>query len=192
MKLSLVINASKVDLNNEKINKLKINLNKASIQHRWIQKDLLHINLLSIGEIEVEKMLDINSKINNIILSHGPFDLKLSNVSAYPGPRQGRLIWIGVKNSIPLRSLQEELARNLIGKNTFKDDKIFRPVLPIVRLKNFHDLTDIISPCKNADFGKIKVEQLLLFDMIMGGAFPIYKLIKTYILNIVHFSSMEK
>jgi 2'-5' RNA ligase len=184
MKLSLVINASKVDLSKEKVNKLKINLNKANIPHRWIQNDLLHISLLSVGETVVEKMLELNNIINKIILSHSPFELKLSDVSAYPNPRHARMIWIGVQSSIPLRSLQEELAQNLIGENTFKTDKLFRPVLPIIRLKNYNDVTDIISPCKNADFGRIKVEQLLLFDMIMGGAFPVYKLIKTYMLNI--------
>ena len=184
MKLSLVINASKIDLNNEKINKLKIHLNKSNIPHRWIQNDLLQINLLNIGDTDVEKMLELNNKISNILLSHGPFNLQLSDISAYPNPSQGRLIWIGVQSSIPLRSLQDDLAQNLIGENTYKKDKLFRPVLPIVRLKNNCDLTEIISPCKNADFGKIKVEQLFLLDMIMGGAFPIYKLIQTYMLGI--------
>ena len=118
MKLSLVINASKIDLNNEKINKLKIHLNKSNIPHRWIQNDLLQINLLNIGDTDVEKMLELNNKISNILLSHGPFNLQLSDISAYPNPSQGRLIWIGVQSSIPLRSLQDDLAQNLIGENT--------------------------------------------------------------------------
>jgi RNA 2',3'-cyclic 3'-phosphodiesterase len=185
MKLSLVLNATNFDLNNEKLKKLKSNLNKANIPHRWIPNDWLNISLLSLGEADEEKMLELNLKIGKIILNHGPFELNLRDVKAYPNLIQGRLIWIGVQNSIPLRSLQEELAENLIGENTYQKEKPFRPVLPIVRLKNYHNLKDILSPCENADFGKIKIEQLLLFDMIMGGAFPAYKLIKSYLLKCV-------
>ena len=183
MKLSLVINASRIDQGNDKIKQLKVNLIKANILYHWIENDLLHITLLNLGEVNTSEIQEIKTKIKSIISYHTPFNLTLNSVSAYPNPKGGRLIWIGVENSASLQSLQRDLALNLIGKNTYIKEKLFRPVLPIVRLKNNYDLTDIISPFKNTPFGKIKVNQLLLFDLMMGDSFPVYKLLNTYMLN---------
>ncbi|MBC7538526.1 MAG: RNA 2',3'-cyclic phosphodiesterase [Bacteriovorax sp.] len=186
MKLSLAINAAQINLDSEKLKKIKINLNNSKTIHRWVPSDLLHITLLSLGETENEKIKELDIKIKSIIHSHGTFELKLNGVSAYPNLMDGRLLWIGVQNSIPLRELQNELARSLISENVFNEDKIFQPILPIVRLKNFKNVSDMVSPYKNTDFGKLKVEQLVLYDMIVGGAFPIYKLIKAYPINPNH------
>jgi 2'-5' RNA ligase len=180
MKLSLAINAAQLNLDNEKLKKLKINLNNSNTAHRWVPSDLFQITLLSLGETENEKIIELDAKIKSIIHSHGTFELKLNGISAYPNQKEGRLLWIGAQNSIPLRELQNELAQSLISDNVYLEDKIFRPILPIVRLKNFIDVSDMIIPYKNTDFGKLIVEQLVLFDMIVGGAFPIYKLIKAY------------
>ncbi|MDD4974583.1 MAG: RNA 2',3'-cyclic phosphodiesterase [Bacteriovorax sp.] len=183
MKLSLAINASQFHLDEQKFKKLKINLNKSEVTHQWVPAELFHINLLSLGEMDYNKISELDAKIKSIIQSHGIFDLKLRGVSVYPNQKEGRLLWIGVQNSIPLRSLQDDLARNLISENIYQQDKLFRPILPIIRLKNFQNVSDMISPYNGTDFGKLKVEQLALYEMISGGAFPIYKLLKSYPLN---------
>jgi 2'-5' RNA ligase len=183
MKLSLAINASKFNFDEQKFKKLKINLNKSEVIHQWVAANFFHIDLLSLGEMDNKNIYELDAKIKSIIQAHGIFELKLSGVSVYPNQKEGRLLWIGVQNSIPLRSLQADLARNLINENSYQPDKLFRPILPIIRLKNYQNVTDMISPYNGVDFGKLKVEQLALYEMISGGAFPVYKLLKSYPLN---------
>lgn len=183
MKLSLAIKASELLLDDQKLKKLKSNLNISGSAHRWVPSDLLHISLLSLGEVDTEKIQKIDILINKILKTHAPFELKLQSIQAYPNQNEGRILWIGVQNSISLRALQSELARELLQHNVYREDKIFRPILPIVRLKNYSNVSDLISPYKTADFGKLKVEQLILIDMISGGAFPHFKVIKNYPLN---------
>lgn len=184
MKISLAIKAGEIALDDQKLKKLKSNLNKSDSAHRWVPSDLLHISLLSLGEVDTDKIQQIDVLINKILQRHAPFELKLQSIQAYPNQQEGRLLWIGVQNSVSLQALQSELTRELIPQNVYREDKIFKPILPLVRFKNYRNVADMISPYKTTDFGKLKVEQLILIDMISGGAFPHFKVIKSYPLNI--------
>lgn len=183
LKLSLAINASQFKVSDEKIRKLKINLKKSLIEHRFIPQDTYHINLLNLGEGDSDKINELDIKIKKVIEAHLPFELKLNGLWAYPNINEARLLWIGVQNSIELRSLQEDLAQQLIDKNVYREDKIYKPILPIVRLKNYKNVSDMISPYNGVGFGKLSVDQLILYNMISGGAFPVFKLVKTYSLS---------
>ncbi|MFA6236349.1 MAG: RNA 2',3'-cyclic phosphodiesterase [Bacteriovorax sp.] len=180
MKLALAINAGHLKLDENKFKKLKVSLSRKTVPYRWIPTDLLHITLLNLGETDHDKIPELDQKIKQIVNAYGVFELKLNGIWAYPNQKEGRLLWIGVQNSITLQALQRELAEELVDEKDFREDKIFRPVLPIVRLKNHINVTDMISPYRGFDFGKIKVEQLVLYDMVSGGAYPLYKLVKTY------------
>lgn len=176
----MAINADHLILDEEKIRKLKIGLKISRLEYRWVPKDLLHIHLLSLGDIDSSEFDSLISKVKKILEQHRAFDLKLNGIWAYPNQKEGRLLWIGVQNSIALRSLQDELANHLIASKDFREEKIFKPILPIVRIRNRSDVTDLISPYKTSDFGKLKVHQLSLYRMVSGGAFPVYEIIEKF------------
>lgn len=59
----------------------------------------------------------------------------------------------------------------------------YRPYLPIVRLKNFRDVSDLLSPFKNSEFGKIQIQKISLYEMTSGGAFPTYRKLNSFDLS---------
>lgn len=180
MNLSIAINADHFILDEQKIKKLKIGLKTSRLEYKWVPQALLHVHLLSLGAIESNQFNSLKEVIKKILEHHRSFDLKLSGIWAYPNQKEGRLLWIGVQNSIALRSLQDELSHQLIESKDFREEKIFKPILPIVRIRNRSDVTDLISPYKTSDFGKLKVNQLSLYHMVSGGAFPVYEIIEKF------------
>ncbi len=161
------------------LKKLKINLSKAkNMEHRWVPRELWHIPLCQLGEMGQEKLQQIYPVIRSEIRKTSSLNLKLRGVWAYPSQERGRLLWIGVQYSKELRELQMGLVKEL---NLESED--YRPYLPIVRLKNFRDVSDLLSPFKNSEFGKIQIQKISLYEMTSGGAFPTYRKLNSFDLS---------
>lgn len=182
LKLSLVLDTSHVKVD---LKKLKVNLEKAkNIEHKWIPSQQWHIPLCSLGDVTTEDLFEIEKDLLKILPQHPAFELKLEGVWAYPSQDHGRLLWIGVQNSKELRSLQEELFRKFqkfIPEETFEN--AFKPYLPIVRFRNYKKVSDLLSPHKNAHFGKFPICKLIIYEMTSQGAFPTYQKVSEFMLN---------
>lgn len=178
MKLVLGIDAQSLNLSDEQLNKLKVGLNKRGFEYRFVPNDQYHITLVNFGDIEEDDYTERDGYIKNIIQEHPIFDLKLTGIWAYPRQEEARLLWVGVQNSRELRSLQAGLTA-LIPSICELD---FKPILPILRLRNHHNVTDLISPYKGRDLGKIEVKSIALYEMTTGGAYPTYKVLRRYYL----------
>lgn len=182
MRLFLALDTADISLD---LNKLRVNLNKGkNYEHRWIPAKHRHIPICPLGDVDQSKMMIVDEVIKSVIISHPPFDLKLQGVWAYPRQEEARVLWIGVQNSIELRELQTHLIRDLGAHYAeVPDEKPFRPHLPVVRLRNHKNVSDVISPYKNSDFGKVLIDKLVLYEMTVGGAFPAYSKVHSYALN---------
>jgi len=182
LKIFLVLDASNLKLD---LKKLKVNLEKAkNIEHKWVPLQQWHIPLCPLGEVEAKSLDEIEVKLNRILTHHSSFVLKLDGVWAYPRQDHGRLLWVGVQNVKELRSLQEEVFEELkefIPEET--SEKNFKPYLPIVRFRNFKEVSDLLSPHKNAHFGKVRINKLIIYEMTSPGSFPTYRKIKEFVMN---------
>ena len=182
MKLYLALDTSNLKLD---LKKLKVNLEKAkNLDHKWVPLHQWHIPLCSLGDVEEGAMDRIGNKLNSILGHHFSFELKLDGVWAYPSQDHGRLLWIGVQNVKELRSLQEEIfdeLKELIPEETMA--RTFRPYLPIVRLRNYKEVSDLLSPHKNSHFGKIRINKLIVYEMTSPGAFPTYRKVEEFKLS---------
>lgn len=175
--LGLDTSQAKLDLN-----KLKVNLNKAkNLTHQWIPNEFRHVPLCTLNDHNNQ----ISDLITNLVLIHQPFVLSLAGVWAFPDQSKARLLWVGVQNAKELRALQTDLSKRLAPFMAAEvDDKEFRPYLPVVRLRNHREVSDILSPHKNSDFGKITAEKLILLKMTSGGPFPTYHKIQEFKLGV--------
>lgn len=182
MRLFLALDTADISLD---MTKLRVNLNKGkNFEHRWIPGKHRHIPICPLGEVDQSKLKLVDEVIKSVTISHRPFFLKLQGVWAYPRQEEARVLWVGVQNSIELRELQTHLIRDLGAHYAeVPDEKPFRPHLPVVRLRNHKNVSDIISPYKNTDFGKVLIDQLVLYEMTVGGAFPAYTKVQSYALN---------
>lgn len=170
MRLSIALDARQFDLS--ALKKLKVGLNQSNIDFKWVLPESLHIDLLNVEEIDREK-------IQSVIAGMNPFTLKLDGVWAFPEQKEARILWIGVQNSRELQQLRFELFK-VSTDAEINNPPDYKPILPIVRFRNYRSVSDLISPYKNTSFPDLYVDRVMLVDMVSGGAYPNYKILEEF------------
>lgn len=153
---------------------MKTNLLKKELEHRWVPVDNYHCTLNFLGETNPDLLPELQVLLQRIAERHKPFDLKIHGVEAFPETDAGRVIYVGVQNSKELRYLQEDCLE-VLREKFHPEERPYIPHLTIARLRNPKNLSDILSPVKNQNFGTLHVPDLVLYESVSGGAFPVYK-----------------
>lgn len=167
---TLAIDAREFDL--ETLKKLKIGLKQSNIDYRWVTQDSLHIDLLTVDDMDY-------ASIKKIVSALSSFSLRLDGVWAYPEQKEARVLWVGVQNSRELQQLRFELF-SAVPEAEINNSSDYKPILPIVRFRNYRNVSNLISPYKNTRFPELTVKKLLLVEMVSGGAYPTYKIIEEF------------
>ncbi|WPU63539.1 2'-5' RNA ligase family protein [Peredibacter starrii] len=161
MKFFLGLDVSELKLD---LKKLKVNLSKGkNFEFQWLPEDQRFVPLIGLEEME-------DNLLRQIAEETSIFTLKFEGMSAYPEPKKARLLWVGVQNSKEVRALFDRIVETL----KIQPESEFKPYLPVVRLRNHREVSDLLSPHKNTDFGKFTISRLVLYEMTSVGAFPTY------------------
>lgn len=144
--------------------------------------DNYHCTLNFLGETDTALLPELTSILEEVSKRHQSFDLKIHGAEAFPESGKGRVIYVGVQNSKELRALQEDCLE-LLRARFHPEERPYVPHLTIARLRNPRNLLDILSPVKNQNFGTLHVPELILYESVSGGAFPVYKPIGRFPLN---------
>lgn len=161
--------------------KLKVSLNKKQWEHRWMDLSSLHIPIVGLKDFGRDKLEVAIQRLEVLKNDKYNIDLKVNGVWAYPDQFQARLLWIGVQQSRELLVFQDRVKELL--RDLCEEDEDRRAIIPLVRFKNYHNVTDVISPYKGSSFGHFNVNCLLIHEMVKGGAFPTIKQIYSVSLN---------
>jgi len=164
------------------IKKLKINADQKKLDVRWVPMSNYHVTLVFLGETASEKIPEIETLMSEVSSRIAPFDLKISNVGAFPDEFSSRVLWFGVQNSKSLRYLQSELSSQFHEKNYLLEDRAYSPHLTIARLRNPHKTKDLISPFVRKNIAKIPITEIVLYESVGRAPFPVYKALKKFLL----------
>lgn len=160
------------------LKKLKVNLEKREIPYRWVPLENMHITLNFLGEVDESRLGELEILLTDAIQGFGEFELEIDHVGAFPEERRGRVIWMGVQNSISLRDLQRRTEDKLLAAHFLQPEKDYRPHLTVARLRSPRQLTGILSPVKNLELGKLKVKEVILYQSTLKASFPVYTPLK--------------
>jgi RNA 2',3'-cyclic 3'-phosphodiesterase len=176
MRLFIALDAQEMDFDPEvALKKLKINLKNKDLEFRWVPQKNYHITINFLGEVEIEKLSELKSMLQELSQMHPPFLLKLGGLGAFPTIKEGRVIWMGVQNSKFLRSLQQDCEERLKTLGFSLEERDFRPHLTLARLRSPRQLADLLSPLINQKFGDLKVMRITLYESKLAGSFPVYE-----------------
>lgn len=177
MKQFLALDAQSLNFDKSTFAKLRVSLKKKTDEFKFVDMDKLCIPLVHLSEIDIDPFKD---KIHSIAQGTPSFDLKLSGLSAYPDLIQGRMIWIGVQNTKELRELQSRLEALFYPES----EQEYKPTLPLVRMRNHHNVADALSPYKSTKFPVLNVQKIILYEMTSGGAYPAIKPVLEFALTV--------
>ena len=156
--------------------KLRIGADRKDIEMKWTFPENFHVTVTFLGERNESELPALEEALKSVCSQYTPFDLKIEDIGAFPSEDQGRVLWLGVQNKKYLGQLKEALDQELTNKNLLdnKDDRVFSPHLTIGRFRNPHSAKDLISPLKRKSFGKLHVQEVVLYESKLHGAYPTY------------------
>ena len=73
---------------------------------RWVKPHNLHITLAFLGEISVDEVSSVKKMLDNISLKQMSFPIELSGVGSFPGFKNPKVLWIGIKEQPKLVTLK--------------------------------------------------------------------------------------
>ena len=147
---------------------------KKNLPIKWVEFENLHITLKFLGEIDDQKKNEIMPLITEITRGFIPFTVSLSGIGCFPGPRNPRVIWVGVQEGgEKMIELAERLENNLARIGFKKEEKKFHPHLTFGRVKGYCNVDEILA--KTLAPEPFTVDSITLFKSTLKPGGPVYE-----------------
>jgi len=145
---------------------------------RWVKREAMHITLKFLGNVDPSRIGDIERAMDRTASRVRSFSLDLKGCGRFPpdSPRP-RVLWVGVEEPGEINNLQEILEDELLREGFHKETRAFHPHVTMGRVKGTSALRKIveeIKALKDEDFGRVKVERIVLFRSKLTPEGPIY------------------
>ncbi len=151
---------------------------------KWCYNTNLHLTLHFLGDIEIEKIEQINLAMQFFSGKFGPFKFQFGNLGAFPNLRQPRIFFLDCLQigSKSVGKFQQVLGDKLEKINLNIDRRSWRPHLTLGRSKSevpvdISRLKTIISQAPIAEF---TIEEYVLFGSKLTSNGPVYNVISKY------------
>lgn len=102
---------------------------------RWVALENMHLTLKFLGEVPSENVEALTQMIHAQADSFISFDIHLTGIGSFPGPKRPRVIYIGIQAPAALEAFQRQLesATRRLGYNP--EERAFAPHLTIGRVR---------------------------------------------------------
>ncbi|MBI5355273.1 MAG: RNA 2',3'-cyclic phosphodiesterase [Candidatus Aenigmarchaeota archaeon] len=127
---------------------------------KFVEKENLHLTLNFLGELREDEVNSVKETINNVNVSR--FFIGLHGLDCYPSPMRARVLWIGITEG---RGELEALLKNFRG-NT--------PHMTIARFNEPINATSIVNNYSTHYFGRMEINEIVLFQSVLTPKGPIY------------------
>ncbi len=103
---------------------------------RWVSPDHFHLTMKFLGEVEGDRVPDLDEVLRRVGRDTSPFSLCIGGFGAFPTIRRPRVLWVGVDPSPPLRCLKQDLEWALSELGFERETRAFHPHLTLGRVKS--------------------------------------------------------
>jgi len=163
----------------KELSKIQEELKKRSKGVRWVKKENLHLTLKFLGEIEGNKIGEVEEEIKKGIIGEKRFELSFERIGYFPNERRPKIVWIGIEEGRDnFIKIAERLNKRL---NKFrKEERKIIPHLTLGRLKYGGEVVVNDQNFKTSSFWVTKV-YLIKSKLLETG--PLYTVIKEFSLS---------
>ena len=109
----------------------------AGAQVRWVAPQNIHLTLKFLGEIDPERVPDVEQVMKEATREVAPFEIELREIGAFPSLSRPRVIWVGCRDETGgLWKIFRVLERGLVPLGIEKEKRRFSPHLTVGRIKS--------------------------------------------------------
>ena len=154
---------------------------------RWIRPDLIHLTLVFLGEVPVEKLADLEAAVRGAVAGLGPMTLRPAGVGRFPPKGLPRVVWVGVEETTGrLLALQKAVAK-ATGRFAEKvEDRAYQAHLTLGRVrgpKNARPLTESLEAMAGEAGPAFEAGEVTVFKSVLGSDGPTYTALARLVLS---------
>jgi len=168
-----------IDIPNELKQKIIYVQNRFSdFDIKFVEPENLHFNLKFFGDIDEEKVEKLKEVLEKISKQFQPFEVNISGLGTFPSRNYIRVIWLGVKEGYQAFLSLSQTINNAIETLGFEKENRFVPHLTLGRVRsgrNKNELLVLIRKFEDIEIGKMKVNEIKLFQSKLSPSGPVYK-----------------
>lgn len=145
---------------------------------KFVEKENLHFSIKFLGEASQEQVEKIKFLLQAVCNNFECFDINIAGIGAFPSRSYARVVWLGVKEGSQQLSALMEATDLPIAELGFDKEKSYVPHLTLGRVRsgcNKHELLTLLREMETEEIGKMKVEELKLYESLLQRAGPVYK-----------------
>ena len=102
---------------------------------RWVALENMHLTLKFLGDIPSENVEVLTQLTDAQADSFNSFDIHLSGIGAFPGPKRPRVIYIGIQAPAELEEFQRQVESATRRLGYKPEERVFAPHLTIGRVR---------------------------------------------------------
>jgi len=152
---------------------------------RWVSPESLHLTLKFIGEKPEQSVEEVKTALLSI--SSEPLEIAFRGHGFFPGPKHGRVFWIGVEAGPQLPALAAAIDNALAPLKIPKETHAFSPHITLARTgaptkrkqvgglnSGFGRLQEKLSAFSSPEFGSMTAREFFLYESKLSGKGPRY------------------
>lgn len=101
----------------------------------WVPRDRLHLTMKFMGEVDDAGAARLAAAASVVAAAHGPFEMILGGVGAFPNFRRARVVWLGVEADPRLELLHHDLELACGAAGFEVEGRPFRPHITLARVR---------------------------------------------------------
>ncbi|MDD5088276.1 MAG: RNA 2',3'-cyclic phosphodiesterase [bacterium] len=102
---------------------------------RWVEPRGMHLTLKFLGEVEDDRLDDLDAALRSACSEIAAFSMRLKNTGVFPNPKRPRIYWAGIEAPPILLELQHRVDDAMQQLGFDRDEHPFRPHLTLARIK---------------------------------------------------------
>ncbi len=152
----------------------KADLNLVSLEN-------LHLTVKFLGGVDEQKIPEIKKATSRICQEFSNFSLHFSGVGVFPSLKEIKVVWIGLQSPEMVELMQtfnSELDH--IHKYDYPETKPHLTLARVKSVKNKDKLREVLLKFKDANFGEMNVDKVILFQSTLTKNGAVYSVVDEF------------
>lgn len=142
---------------------------------RWVKPGSIHLTLKFLGEIEPEAIPEVSASMERAALGIAPFTISVGGFGCFPGPRNPRVLWVGVDEPTrSMASLQAAVEEECGAIGFKRERRAFKPHLTLARVRGRIGPIEIDDLGEPGSLGEQDVASITLFQSELKPSGAVY------------------
>ena len=148
---------------------------------KWERSDKLHLTLKFLGDVDAKLLRDLDIAVREVASRHAPFNLSVEGTGVFPGVRDPRILWIGIKGD-QLTAIAGELETACEPLGFKRENRAFHPHLTIARIRDSRHSEKVVEAHLQNDFGPINFEvtQIAIYESQLLRTGSVYSMVSKH------------